>query len=230
VSDKADVRQALEAQRKAEQAFLERVRANEKAPVGWPAALVLFHVGMWRERLRNALANIGDGKDYERQPPNTDAFNEAELMSGIGTPLADAASRADHLLGELADLYDNVGDQPIEWGSSTTTTEAVLRNGYTHARAHMYEYFSENGEIDAARKLFEDAVPELEAAHAPAPVMGIVIYNLATIRAQQGRADEAIDLLKQAIPLRADVKSFAAEDKDLESLRDDARFKELVGS
>lgn len=230
MSDTADVRQALEAQRKAEQAFLERVRANEKAPVGWPAALVLFHVGMWRERLRNALANIGDGKDYERQPPNTDEFNEAELMSGIGTPLADAASRADHLLGELADLYDKVGDRPIEWGSSTTTTEAVLRNGYTHARVHMYEYFSENGETEAAYRLFEDAVPELGAAHAPAPVMGIVIYNLATIRAQQGRSDEAIDLLRQSLPMRPEIKSVAATDDDLANLRDDPRFKELLAT
>jgi len=226
--DKPDIRRALEALRKAEQAFVERVRSNEKAPVGWPAALVLFHVGMWRERMRNVLASLSEGKDYERQPPNTDELNEAELVRGIGTPLADAASRAVHLLGELIELYEKVGERPVEWGISRNTTEAVLRNSYTHARVHMYEYFMENGETDAARRLAEDAVPDMRAAHAPPLVMGAVLYNLASVRAQQGKADAAIELLTEAIPLRPDIRDFAPDDKELGDLREDARFKELV--
>ena len=216
------------AQRKAEQAFVERVRSNEKAPVGWPAALVFFHVGMWRERMRNVLASLSEGKDYERQPPNTDEFNDAELVRGIGIPLADAASRADHLLSELIDLYDKVGERPVEWGVSKNTTEAVLRNSYAHPRVHMYEYLAENGVTDAARQLFEDAVPEMKAADAPPLLMGTVLYNLATVRALEGRHDEAIDLLKEAIPMRPDVKDLASNDKDLGELREDPRFKDLV--
>jgi tetratricopeptide (TPR) repeat protein len=202
--------------------------SNEKAPVGWPAALVLFHVGMWRERMRNVLASLSEGRDYERQPPNTDEFNEAELVRGIGTPLADAASRAEHLLGELVELYEKVGERPVEWGISKNTTEAVLRNSYTHARVHMYEYFMENGEIDAARRLAEDAVPDMRAAHAPSLVLGAVLYNLASVRAQQGKADAAIELLTEAIPMRPDIRDFAPDDKELGELREDARFKELV--
>jgi hypothetical protein len=204
------------------------VQSNEKAPVGWPAALVLFHVGMWRERMRNVLASMSEGKDYERQPPNTDEFNEAELVRGIGIPLADAASRAEHLLGELIDLYEKVGERPVEWGMSRNTTEAVLRNSYTHPRVHMYEYFTENGEIEAARKLAEDAVPEMRAAQAPPLVMGTVLYNLATVRAKEGRADAAIDLLTEAIPMRPDIKDLAPQDTELGEVREDPRFRELV--
>jgi hypothetical protein len=196
--------------------------------VGWPAALLFFHVGMWRERMRNVLTSMGQGKDYERQPPNTDEFNDAELVRGIGTPLADAASRADHLLGELIDLYEKVGERPIEWGISKNTTEAVLRNSYTHARVHMYEYLAENGVTEAARQLFEDAVPDMREAHAPPLVMGTVLYNLATVRAQEGRDDAAIDLLKEAIPMRPDIRRLAPDDADLGDLREDPRFKELV--
>jgi tetratricopeptide (TPR) repeat protein len=183
---------------------------------------------MWRERMRNVFASMSEGKDYERQPPNTDEFNDAELVHGIGTPLADAASRAGHLVGELIELYQKVGERPIEWGVSKTTTEALLRNSYTHPRLHMFQYFSENGETEAAWKLFEDAVPDMRDAHAPPVVTGTVLYNLAIVRSQQKRPDDAMELLKEAFQLRPELKKSAPDDKDLGDLREDPRFKELL--
>src|SRR5207247_3359248 len=59
------VRDAPEGQRKAEQEFVERARQSEKAPKGWPAALVMFRVGMWRERMRDRLTVLAEG----RTPP-----------------------------------------------------------------------------------------------------------------------------------------------------------------
>jgi tetratricopeptide (TPR) repeat protein len=185
---------------------------------------------MWRERLRNALASMSEGKDYERQPANTDEFNDAELARGIGTPLTDAASRADHLLSELIDLYEKVGDRPIEWGISQTTTGAVLRNSYTHARLHMFEYYHENGLPELGNALWEEAVDDMRTANAPDFVMGTVLYNLACVRAQDGRRDDAIDLLTEAMPLRPDIKEIAPGDSDLADMREDPRFKELIRS
>jgi tetratricopeptide (TPR) repeat protein len=185
---------------------------------------------MWRERLRNAMTDMSEGRDYQRPPANTDEFNDAELERGIGTPLADAASRADHLLEELIELYEKLGERPIEWTVSKTTTEAVLRNSYTHPRLHMFEYYHENGDVDLAKQLFEEAVTDMRAARAPALVMGTVLYNLACQRAQEGRRDEAMDLLEEAIPLRPDIKQMAPGDSDLRDVRDDARFQELIRS
>ncbi|TMF29281.1 MAG: hypothetical protein E6I30_13895 [Chloroflexi bacterium] len=173
---------------------METARGAESAPRGWPAALVMFHLGMWRERLRNALTNISEGKDYERPPANIDEVNEAELARGIGTPLTDAASRSDHLLAEIIELYEKLGDRPIDWGLTQTTTEAVLRNSFTHPRTHIAEYYRENGEVERAR----------------------------------GRSDDALALLKEAFPMRPDMRAAAAEDSDLGALRDDVRFQELV--
>jgi len=111
----------------------------------------MFHIGMWRERMRNALAGVSEGKDYERYPPDIDEFNDAELAHGIGTPLTDAAARADHLMGELIEVYEKLGDRPFDWNVAKTTTEAVLRNSYTHPRLHMFEYYSQNDMPDRAR-------------------------------------------------------------------------------
>ena len=224
----AAIRRALESERKAEQEFVETTRGAESAPRGWPAALVLFHIGMWRERLRNALTNISEGKDYERPPANIDEVNETELARGIGTPLTDAAARSDHLLAEIIELYVKLGDRPIDWSVSKTTTEAILRNSFTHPRAHIAEYYRENGEVERARRVSEQAVDELRAAGAPPLVLGAALYNLACARVAERRNDDALALLREAFPMRPDMRAAAAEDSDLGALRDDVRFQELV--
>ncbi|HKW59637.1 MAG TPA: tetratricopeptide repeat protein [Candidatus Dormibacteraeota bacterium] len=225
------VRAALDKERKVEQDFVEGARQSEKAPQGWPAALVMFHLGMWRERMKNALTEISEGREQTSGPPPPDQVNQVndtELAHGIGTPLSDAAARSDHLLSEIGDLYDKVGERPIRWNESKTTTVAVLRNSYTHPRLHIYQYLVENGETARARKLFEEAVADMEEAQAPDMVMGIVLYNLATVRAQEGNKDGAIDLLKRAIAHRPEAKTTAAGDSDFGDLRDDRRFQELT--
>ena len=188
----------------------------------------MFHMGMWRERLRNALTNISQGKDYELPPANVDEFNEAGLAQGIGTPLVDAAARSDHLLVEIIALYEEVGERPIDWNISKTTTEAVLRNSFTHPRAHMADYYRENGESELASHMIETTVDELRAADAPGLVLGAALYNLACLRAGENRVDDALTLLKEAFPIRADLKAAAAEDSNLKPLREDARFQELL--
>lgn len=219
---------ALESERRAEQEFVDRAREAESAPKGWPAALLMFHLGMWRERMRNSLTELAEGRPPTPPPSNTDEVNDAELPNGIGTPLADAAARSDHLLGEIIELYKKLGDRPFEWYRWKTTTDAVLGNSYTHPRIHMYEYLRENGELERANRLFEEAVPAMKEASTSPLVRGIAIYNLACARANQGRTDEAIELVAYALELRPDMKPSAAEDSDLRPLREDPRFQELI--
>lgn len=214
----------------AERNFVEQVSNEEKAPKGWPAALVLFHFGMWRERLRNALIEVRQGRDFTHPSENIDELNDAELPQGIGTPLADAAARADLLLGELMDLYDSLGEQPLHWYSASTTTEAVLRNSYTHPRLHLSEYWKENGSLERSARLWEGALTELPAAGAPRRLLANAQYNLACIRALQGESDAALQLLAEALPVSDVLRAAAPKDADFESLYDDPRFGDLVKS
>lgn len=155
---------------------MEQARQSEKAPKGWPAALVMFHVGMWRERMRDALLAAIDGRDYEL-PGTRDEINDRELAAGIGTPLSDAAARAEHLLTEIIDLHEKVGDRPVHWSASVSADEAVLRNSYVHPLSHICEYKAENDDLDQARTLLDGAFAELARLSASdyvaAPLMGL---------------------------------------------------------
>jgi hypothetical protein len=213
-----------------EQEFVERARQNESAPVGWPAALLLFHLGMSRERMRNSLNDLSEGREPTPPPANIDEVNDAELPNGIGTPLADAAARADHLLTEIIELYARVGQRPFQWYLAKDTTEAVLRNSYVHPRIHMFEYLRENGEQDPANQLFEEMFADMQEAAAPPGIMTTARYKLACARSRQGRGDEALKLLEEVLSARPEMKQTAAKDPDLQALREDPRFQELVKS
>ncbi|MGH7765328.1 MAG: TPR end-of-group domain-containing protein [Candidatus Dormibacteraceae bacterium] len=222
------IRDALEAQRQAEQDFVAHARDHEKAPKGWPAALILFHASMWRERLLHALTEMAEDRPQPPFPGSVDEINEAELASGIGTPLADAAARSEKLLGEIIAVYEKLGDRPIQWGSVATTTEAVLRNSYIHPRNHMFEYLNENGDAAGAARVFEEAVRDMREADAPPLILGAAVYNLACLRATQERTKESLALLEEATRMRTDLKAAAADDAQLASLRDDPGFQALV--
>jgi hypothetical protein len=225
-----DLRKALEAQREMEREFVAEVRRSEKQPKGWPAALVLFHVSMWRERLRNALTDVRDGRPYPPPPENIDEVNDAEVASGLGVSLSDISERSDTLLASLIALSEQLGERPFKWFTASTTTEALLRNSYIHPRNHFVEYLTENGDEAGADRLVEDAVSEMRDVSAPPLALGAVLYNLACLRAKQSRLDDALDLLKEAFPMRPDMKAAAQTDTDLAALQADPRFKELVSS
>jgi hypothetical protein len=145
---------------------VERARKEERAPKGWPAALLMFHIGMWRERMRDSLAASVEGREY-KLPGARDEINDRELAAGIGTPLNDASARADHLLTEIGDLFGKVGDRPVQWFAPVSASDAVLRNSYSHPRVHICEYLAENGDAALAEKLRDEALSELGEMSAP---------------------------------------------------------------
>jgi mannose-6-phosphate isomerase-like protein (cupin superfamily) len=55
------------------------------------------------------------------------------------------------------------------------------------------------------------------------------LYNLACCEALAGRKEDAIEHLRAAIERRPQVKGLAQEDSDLDAIREEPGFKELVG-
>ena len=176
-------------------------------------------VGDWHHHLPLAIEALNAA--LEGIPPEQVRFHVC--WGNYGGP-----HHKDVPLAEIIELYAKLGDRPIDWSLSQTTTDAILRNIFTHPRTHIAEYYRENGEVERARRVTEQAVDELRTAEAPRLVLGAALYNLACGRVAEGRSEDALALLKEAFPMRPDIKAAAAEDSHLGALRDDFRFQELI--
>jgi mannose-6-phosphate isomerase-like protein (cupin superfamily) len=58
---------------------------------------------------------------------------------------------------------------------------------------------------------------------------GLPLYNLACCEALTGRKEDAIAHLRAALEQRPSLRDLAAQDTDLDSLRDEPAFRKLVG-
>jgi tetratricopeptide (TPR) repeat protein len=81
----------------------------------------------------------------------------------------------------------------------------------------------DRGEHAEAKRLLAEALERYEDR-------GVVLYNLACAEAQLGETDAALDHLRAALDERPSWAGDAAEDAELEPLRRDPRFAELVGT
>ena len=75
---------------------------------------------------------------------------------------------------------------------------------------------------ERARQLFAEGM----RVHPDSPSLH---YNLACLEALEGNADAAFEELRRALDREPDLVRYAREDEDLATLRDDGRFRELVG-
>ncbi len=77
------------------------------------------------------------------------------------------------------------------------------------------------GDYDTARTVLEDALEQTDAA--------VVHYQLACVESLSGNKERALAELQAAIGGEDRFREHAAKDEDFASVRDDARFIELLG-
>jgi tetratricopeptide (TPR) repeat protein len=76
---------------------------------------------------------------------------------------------------------------------------------------------------------YDGAVKILRGVVADHPNAGIVLYNLACAEVLAGEPEPAYEHLRRAVELEDRFRELARSDTDFDPIRDDPRFKELVG-
>jgi tetratricopeptide (TPR) repeat protein len=223
-----DVLPLLRAEQELERQFVVEVTGKPEPPAGWSPATMMFHLSQWRERLWNGLSEAVAGQPVTPPPGNIDELNDQEIAGAAGASLAAEAARSDAALTSLIALLETDGEQPFKWYMATTTAQAIIRNSYLHARIHLADQFQERGDVARSDRLFEETASELRKVEAPGHILGAALFNLASVRATQGRSDEALTLLEEALLMRPDLRAVVADDSEFAPLRESPRFRALV--
>jgi tetratricopeptide (TPR) repeat protein len=141
----------------------------------------------------------------------TVAGDELDAPSGTLVFVADPAARR--------------GAVALEPGTTVLTVGARPREPYRprawETNIDVFPMFDE-GRYEEARQLLLDALDRYEDR-------GTILYNLACAEARLGNPDAAFEYLRAGLEERPDLRAGAQGDADLESLRADSRFAELVG-
>lgn len=82
----------------------------------------------------------------------------------------------------------------------------------------LYEAGSYAEVVDRGRELID--------AH---PQYGLLFYNVACCESLTGQATEALEHLRKAIDLSEQFRDYAKSDSDLDSIRGESAFQELIG-
>jgi tetratricopeptide (TPR) repeat protein len=91
-----------------------------------------------------------------------------------------------------------------------------------------WELWAEVGPLYQSGR-YEEAADRATALVDANPEYSMLLYNLACVESLAGRKDEAIEHLRQAAAKSDSARAYAAKDSDFDAIRDDPRFKELVG-
>jgi quercetin dioxygenase-like cupin family protein len=134
-----------------------------------------------------------------------------DLDAPAGTAVfVDPASKRTAVAAEDGTTVIVVGGKPGE----------AYTPGSFEVNIDVFRLFQED-KIEQAKEMITDAIARFEDR-------GILTYNLACAEARLGETDSAVEHLRAALALRPGLATLAGGDSDLDAIREDPRFAELV--
>ena len=80
-----------------------------------------------------------------------------------------------------------------------------------------------------ATKDWDAAIAELSEFHREHPDRGTTLYNLACAESLAGKREDALEHVRAAVELDPKLAALAADDSDLDAIRDDPEFSAVAG-
>lgn len=165
-------------------------------------------------------------------PPPQPTFEEAAALTAFESAHKEFTrgrfAEARNQFRSLIDKYPTVSEVAARARTYLAVAESRLRSDLAQPRDADSLYDRgvielNRGEYVAAQELFERALKrEPEAAH--------IHYGLAASRARLGAIDTALKSLRRALDLQPKLRIRAQRDSDLNSLRSDPEFDQIVFS
>lgn len=157
--------------------------------------------------------------------------NEIIYQAYSDSPLAEIRERAtsswESFTAAVAACSEEDLAKPHPYASGEVMWQTALGICY-HTGEHLTYWYAESGDeghLESTQRWLRD----IYVSVAPDPKnRANASYNLACFYAGNGRAAEALPLLRESFEGNAQLREWAKQDSDLDPIRDDAGVKELL--
>lgn len=201
----------------------------------WSPKDVLAHFTFWQNNLLAILDTL------DQPPPDQEPFetrNHKNYLNNMTRPWseidADYRRSLDEVIARIARYSDAELLEPRRYPRITQNLErdgalqsTILGNTYSHAATHLAELITKHGDPAKGKELQETATQKLIEFDSSPQTKGTALYNLACSMALTGYTPRAIELLREAFPLRPDLVEFSKQDSDFTLVRDLPEFQAL---
>lgn len=217
--------------------YLNSLSEIDRADFGtyenWAPKDRLAHINYWQHRCLEALSYISRGQS----PPEYPSYEECNRLN-----FAETKDKTYHMLMRDADTLQKtiplvlerfteedltvVGRHPHQ--KESTLLAYILNDFYNHPVFHVSDAYLKLGDLPSANRLQDQMVGDVLGLDDNPRTQGTVLYDRACFHALSGDPDQALVVLQKSLALRPDLKTWALEDNDLESLRGNPQFLALT--
>jgi DinB superfamily len=221
-----------------QEALLSSLSAEELGAAGtperWSAKDLMAHIAFWEERMMQRLAARARGESFsELSDGEVDGVNAGVFEENRGRSWDQVQADAERVFDQLIAMVSQYGEPeltdpaPVGWYRDRSLLASIVGNSFTHPQMHISWFHLQRGDIARAREM-QEAMAKAQVDMDGSPdSRALAFYNLACFYALIGEPVRAVQLLRQALPLRADLVEWSRQDPDLASLHDRADYQAL---
>ena len=218
-------------------AFAAHISNEERAARGelhsWSAKDQIAHNNFWRKDAIWRLQAARDGTN----PPDTDdeqKQNDRVFRERRDAPWDELVTETQRLHAETAGLShqltpDDLAEKdryPWQHGASLETL--IFVNWYDQPAEHWADFYIRGNELDRALELRGAVATTVRELFPDKPKMySYMLYKLGSLSAGNGRAEQAIDSLREALTVNPSLIDWVRNDSSLDSVRTMPAFRSL---
>ena len=201
----------------------------------WSVKDEVFHNMVWAGRRITILETLERGEpwtnidygDYEDE--NRTIFEEHKFKSW-----EEAQDFIKSTYKNVLDYIDRTSEEVLlttPEGQEREIWHSIANSFVLHPMIHLWGYLVKKQDLDKLNEMFGESFAErLLSVNDSKVWQAGAHYNLACIYAVTGEINKSIQQLDKALKLNPELKEWAGQDSDLDSIREDPAYKVLIDS
>ncbi|HET6446463.1 MAG TPA: ClbS/DfsB family four-helix bundle protein [candidate division Zixibacteria bacterium] len=224
-------------EREVEAQFIETISDEEKAKTGtsknYSPKDIFAHIAYWNAMMAGTLDRAVQGETPEPYG-DIDEANAEKYKLSKDLSWSEVLDHLDQVTLSLVRAFKALPNKDLldparfPWQRGQSLWRSVVYVTYYHTMRHLAELYVARGDIESGHNAQKHAAKLQMALDDSQGWQASIHYNLACYYSVAGDRAGVIEELKQAFSLSPDLISWSKHDSDLESMKDDPGYINLV--